>query len=77
MHHFINKSREFVRSFRVPVAVSAMAASGMAAAQTAGSYDVTDAIAYVTGLLAVIGTVGVACFGVSYLKKGWKALRGV
>ena len=75
MRKFINKSRKFVRSARFPAAVLAIVISGAASAQTA-SYDVADALLYVTGLLAVIGTVGVAWVSVSYLKKGWKALRG-
>lgn len=76
MHHFINKSREFVRSVRVPAAVSALVISGAAAAQTS-QYDISDSVLYVTGLFAVIGVVGAAWVAVSYLKKGWKALRGV
>lgn len=76
MHHFVNKSREFVRSARVPAAVSAIAISGAAAAQTA-TYEISDSLLYVTALFAVIGTVGAAWVAVSYLKKGWKALRGV
>ena len=71
----MNKVTAAIRRNRLPLGVALVSASGFAMAAD-GSYDISDAMLYVTGLLAVIGTVGVAWVSVSYLKKGWRALRG-
>ncbi len=56
--------------------VASLAAAPVLSFAQAATYDVTDSMLYITGLLAVLATVGAGWVGVSYLKKGWKALRG-
>ncbi|MDR3445147.1 hypothetical protein [Dyella sp.] len=56
---------------------SVLALAAVPAFADAGTFDTSIIVGYSAGVIAAIGIIGAAWVGVSYLKKGWKALRGV